>query len=228
MLGGTMSGEGPSQADTRAWSEFIDQHGRVWGAITENKTRHPCAPLQPQFDAPYIPFQKYLRVVSANKIEIEYRAALKDMDESDRLYDTDLRNHAQALYGDKALEAIEHPSPQLLALAGERPQRVPRDFPEAALSDNQWVLGLTAAVPNWALPLLKKEEEKKASAPMKAYPDAGEAEEEEKVEPYTLKKVAFGRWKMPDGTTVGGTEEEAMQKLEERFPDEYAALLVEA
>lgn len=218
-----LSADGPSQADTRAWAEFTDQHGRTWGAITENKTRHPCAPLQPQFTAPYIPFQKYLTIKGANKIEIEYRAALNDMDASDKEYDQSLRNYAAALYGDKQLDAIQHPPPDLLALAGERPRRVPREFVEAALRDNQWVLGLTAAVPNWALPHLEKAEEKKAPTPLPSYPDA-----DEEKGGYALRKGPGGRWQMPDGSGFEGTEDEALNHLATHFRAEYEATLVEA
>ena len=209
----------PSQADTRAWAEFTDQHGRVWGANTENKTRHPCGGFEPPFQAPLIPFQKYLKVDGFNRVKIEYRAWLNDIDLANAEYDKGLRDYAFQLFGTKAPQYIEDPPAELIALVGERPGRVPREFIEAALADNQWVLGLNPAVPPWAVPLLKKEQEKKEPAVMRDYPDADD---------YEFKYTQPGGARMPDGIWFSGKKEEALAKLEERFPDEHAKLLTEA
>lgn len=221
-----LSSDGPSQADTRAWAEFTDQHGRIWGAITENKTRHPCAPLQPQFQSPFEMFPKYLKVTSANSIRIEYQAALNDMDASDAEYDRELRNYATQLYGEKALDAIENPPPQLLALAGERPQRVPRAFIEACLQDNQWVLGLNPNVPPWARGHLAVQEEKKAPIPLRDYPDSVGATVAEDDYVFTMGKP--GEWEMPDGKWFAGKREAALGYLGQKFPEHHRRLPVEA
>lgn len=226
-----LSSDGPSQADTRAPAEFTDQHGRTWIGNTENKTRHPVGMPDPQFDAPLIPLQNYLTMKGTNRIVIEYRKWLSDIDASDEEYDRELRNYATQLYGEKALDALENPTPQLLALAGERPsqnrRRPPRDFIEACLTGNQWVLGLNPNVPPWARKHLAVQEEKQAPAPIGEYPDSvGPTVESEDEYEFTM--GAPGKWRMPDGGWFAGKREAALEYLEQKFPEHHRRLLVEA
>ncbi|KKL87671.1 hypothetical protein LCGC14_1932380 [marine sediment metagenome] len=211
----------PSQADHRAWAEFTDQHGRVWGANTENKTRHPCSGLEPQFQAPLLMSSEYLKVSGFNRINIEYQACLNDMDRANAEYDKGLRDYAFQLFGTQAPSHIENPPPELMALVGERPGRVPREFVEAALSDNQWVLGLNPNVPGWAEPLVKHEERKKAPPRMRAYPDGDDTV-------YQFRYTPPGGARMPDGKWVSGKKDEVLAHLEQHFPAEHAEVLVEA
>jgi len=217
---------GPSQSDHRALGEFTDQHGRQWEANTENKTRHPCGPLRPQFEAPFYPFTNYITVLSPTRVRIEYKTWLNDMDEANREYDAGLQSYAFQLYGDQAAKSIKDPPPELMAIVGERPQRVPREFVEASLQENQWILGFAKAVPDWAIPLLEKAEEQKTEPELAAYPDA---DEEVKVvsEGFSLKQAGENLWHMPDGTSFKGNRSGAMDHLEEHFPEEYAEFLVE-
>lgn len=169
-----------SQADTRAWGEFTDQHGRLWGANTENKTRHPCGPFRPQFKAPFYPDQKYIEVKGTNRVRISYRRWLDELDEADALYDQTVRNYAVHLYGEKAPAAIKNPPAELLDITGPRPGLVPREFIEACVADNQWILGFNPKMPKWAEPLVEKVAEKKAPRPIGDYPDEPLDVEEER------------------------------------------------
>ena len=213
-----------SQADTRGLGEFTDQHGRVWEANTENKTRHPCGPYRPTFEAPFYPFNNYMDVKGTNRVVIQYQRWLDDLDNANAEYDSTLRNYAFQMYGEQAVQYINKPPPELIALAGERPMRVPREFIEASQAENKWILGFTPTVPEWAEPLIKREEERKAPAQKRKYPDAGEAVAEPKVAPdrYELRLKSPGRWLMPDGSEFKGSREDAEDELAQRFPTELA------
>ena len=213
-----------SQADTRGLGEFTDQHGRVWEANTENKTRHPCGPYRPTFEAPFYPFNNYMDVKGTNRVVIQYQRWLDDLDTANAEYDQTLRNYAFQMYGDQAAQFINDPPSELIALAGERPMRVPREFIEASQAENKWILGFTPNVPEWAEPLIKREEEKKAPAQKQKYPDAGGVEVAEvKVEAgYELRMKSPGRWLMPDGSEFKGSREDAMDELKQNHSTELA------
>lgn len=61
----------------RHWARFTDQHGRTWGANTDEKTGHPCSGLEPQFDAPLRVPDIYIKV-KAGEVVIGYQAWLRD------------------------------------------------------------------------------------------------------------------------------------------------------
>ena len=128
------------QADQRGWRVFRDQHGRGWGATVENSSVHPVGPLTPQFEAPLIPPNHFLKLFPGDQqnIEVDYDAWLKLLDAEQEEWETSMWEHAMLLPGDTN-ELVKNPPPALVRAAGRQP-RVYKDVVLAARNGNRWVL----------------------------------------------------------------------------------------
>lgn len=60
----------PSQADHRRYQKWLDQHDREWGGNIELKTGDPTGLIEPLFSAPWLPPQKYMRIVPGRPYDI--------------------------------------------------------------------------------------------------------------------------------------------------------------
>lgn len=232
-----MTGEESSfQRESRRGLKAFDQHGRTWEATVETKTMAPIGepflvrakdrvtgqPIEP----PILPPAGMMRWPKdeLGRVYIDYeawaaqrRAALADWTQN-------FESYAQSMYGDRAHEAIEHPTPALLRIIGPKPAPVEQVL--ACQRGNKWALGLPTADgraperPDWAdryFPLPK------AEAP-EEFPDVGEdAAQDPDADPDSdpgsggdegyprLVKLAGAktRWALSDGTEYVGTKEKA-------------------
>jgi hypothetical protein len=140
-----MSAPGYSQADTRRFQKFWDQHGREWHGVVENKTGHACGALEPKFDAPWIPPQQYLVPVKdrLQDVRIDYETMLMEYEQAHADYYQRIVEEARARQWD--VPEPGHPLPEsLLAIVGERPNAIEPVL--AAMQGNSWVLGLSTRV----------------------------------------------------------------------------------
>lgn len=216
-----MSDYSSGQPSKRGYSTFRDQHGRRWGAVTENKTRHPVGMPEPKFKAPILPPVHLIRPKPGDDSElvIDYKSWLGELDAAHQQWDQTLREAAKKLYGQGAIaHAIENPQPELLDEVGPRPKTDRREFVEAASQGNKWALGETTAVPAWAQAIL---EEEKRIGPSRAPEQKKYLDADEEVAAVTFpKNKGFGRWEFSDGSVATMTKDAALEK--------EAALLQEA
>jgi hypothetical protein len=72
---------GYSQADTREFMVYTDQHGREWEGWGDVKAKlHPTSPLRPLFEAPWLPDQTYMRFHQRKpgEFQIDYDAMIAE------------------------------------------------------------------------------------------------------------------------------------------------------
>jgi hypothetical protein len=172
----------PDQAQRRIDLILLDQHGREWHAIFDTAARWVVT-MMPRFAAPWLPDPKYIAAITTrggvgsmpDAIAIDYRAWLEDNHRAWDKYFDNLLKIGGKMPGVDAMTAYTHakdgawekiPS-GLLAELGQTPE--PDDYAKAAMADNKWVLGLTAAIPAWAAPLvaLKEAQQREASRGVK-------------------------------------------------------------
>ena len=137
---------------------FTDQHGRVWHATIETKTMHPTGPIQPQFQAPLIPPQMYLRV-GTNRMRpydlvINYDQWIADLRKAREDWLEDGEQRSRLYHGEKYEPGTPFTS-QILQMIGRPPQHVEPVI--AAKQGNRYVLGLTNQVDVRLFALLEEE-----------------------------------------------------------------------
>lgn len=139
------------QPGARRYQLYWDQHGRKYGANIENKTGDPTGGIDRiGWSAPLLCEQKYLEVqhdpdtglAIPGRLHINYEAWIRDVARQREDYLERLGFFAQAIYGEKAGEAIKKPTPELRRLLKIEPQAVEPIY--AAMKGEPWVLGLTA------------------------------------------------------------------------------------
>jgi hypothetical protein len=221
--GSTQGAYRADQARQRRYMTYLDQHGRKWGATTENRTGDPCGPIEPHFAAPLIPEQKYI-VLAADKrsVRIDYTRWLLDLADAQAVYDRMVRETAVAMYGQKASEAIANPPRELLDRVGVPPTQR-REPIEAAHQGNRWVLGLTPVKPAWANEFYPDGDPVHQRATVlemtREYPDA---DDETGVEWAGPKKG----WRLPNGEYVSRLDGEDKDAYKQRA-EELARELTE-
>ncbi len=162
-----------NQAEERRYSHFADQHGRQWGAVVDKQAGQPLGVIEPKFTAPFMPHQSHFRfdeneprfVIDYPAIIAERKARLKEWEDAGYTF-------CLAEYGDKAIEAMAHPTPALLRYLGPKPD--PFEIAEAAEAGNKWVLGLSDVVPAWAQRFIPVLHPTAPDTSLAAYPDADE------------------------------------------------------
>lgn len=145
------------QPAKRRWQNWEDQHGRWWGSETEIKTGDPCGTISPAphpetgaiWDFPderLRPAQKYLLPVRdqhgrpiAGRLKILYDEWMRDLAAAHAEWHRLLQTYAAARYGERAAEAVEKPTPELLTLVGEKPLAV--EVVYAMKTGEPWSLG---------------------------------------------------------------------------------------
>jgi hypothetical protein len=167
-----------SQEDSRISLRLRDIHGREWWATAEKETMTPTGVIQPLFDAPMYPPQQYLKPGGINNpthLGIDYDQWVESIDQKDREWNRRLRMAAQKMYGEKAGEAIQNPSPELMHVVGPPPESA--DPVRACREGNRWVLGFAPTMPAWAEPHFgKPKQEAHVPAERRDFPDADEEE----------------------------------------------------
>lgn len=141
----------PSQADSRRFSRFRDQHGRLWQGVIELSTGHPTGALTPAgWRAPLIPPQKYFKFprLSDGTFTINYKQWIADREESKRTFERRKVKAAKTLYGEQAGQMLKKMPAELVAAVGTEPEEVEPVL--AASAGNKWVLGLSPNKPKWA------------------------------------------------------------------------------
>jgi hypothetical protein len=134
---------GHSQADSREFLVYTDQHGREWEGWGDVKAKlHPTTTLKPLFDAPWLPDQRLMTFSQRKPGEfvINYEAILAE------------GARAHEARRDLVLQVADHfnvpgfdpdtdqPTAQMRRELGEGP--LPLDPIVAALQGNKYVLGL--------------------------------------------------------------------------------------
>lgn len=233
------------QDKKRAWEEFTDKHGRLYGANIEIKTGMPCEVLRPvAWKAPTTPdwvagilvppcddyeivkvVPRALRARRGYQIEINYVRWLQKWDEAEEALLKKIHDFAKGMTKSSGLmlELINNPPPELLKLVGTGPRRIPRQFIEAAAAGNQWALGLSDKVPAKAeavLAMLKPlTEAKRRLAVIGVDPFADEDEDEQ--QPAALADAVidpFGEEEERADPTASGGKTEPVRASKKRTP----------
>lgn len=204
-----------AQEDRRTDQRIPDQHGRLWHVVLEMnkppKRRRkngmgngltPVGQIMPLFKAPLIPPSKYLRVDGIASLTIDYPRWVADLKRAATDYEAMKRKEAIRLYRDAAPAALDkNPPPiELLDVIGPPPK--PWQPVEAARQGNKWILGLVAAMPDWAQPFFPPKVEETFEFPDVEFEDA----DSEKPKKYPYHR-GFGKWELSDGSIVKGTSE---------------------
>lgn len=148
---------------------YRDQHGRRYSVMTEKRTGHPCGLIEPLFQAPLMPHQKYLMVgvdpERPNYCPVNYALWEKDIRDQRAEWEDrgrKLQRHMkQAAY--RADEPLTREVVDMLGDPGEAVEPV-----IAARQGNPWVLGFTDTVDVRLakfLNLNKTEEQRRAAEP---------------------------------------------------------------
>jgi hypothetical protein len=169
-----LQSEGFSQAkQRRTGTIFRDQHNRRYHAVIELKTGHPTGMIEPQFQAPLMPEQKYLKVGTNPErpydLRIDYEAWLADLRTAHREYETQARQLARKMYREK-YNAQDFLTEEVLDVIGPPPQHV--EVVLAARQGNKYVLGLTDRVDIRLAAML--EEDKPRFADIRTMEDEGD------------------------------------------------------
>lgn len=145
-----------AQWERRANLRVRDAHGRTWNTVVDmtDKRRGACGPVNPEFDAPWMPDQKYLTVDGHSfTLAIDYARCIADCEAAAHQWDERLHAEAVRMFASAAPQAIEKRDPVLMREVGPRPMD-PR-WPRAAQAGNPWVLGQPGyTAPEWAKALL--------------------------------------------------------------------------
>lgn len=145
------------QAAKRKTIIYTDQHGREWGGTKDVFADAPIGTLLPLNFTPVkyrgqelLPPEKYQRFDDARpgQLVIDYVSWEADLAEAHRLWDEEFAKYAQAMYGDRAMEALERPTPAMMTMVGKRP--MPVELVQAQAEGNRWILGLDPKRPTWA------------------------------------------------------------------------------
>lgn len=136
-----------SQADQRRNTTFTDQHGRKWFASIEIRSGDPTGIIQPIFEAPLMPPQKYLKTVPGRPYDlvIDYRAWKADIRTARRTWEKEARTLARKAHGDR-YRADKAFTEDVLDVVGPPP-----DYLEpviAASQGNAWIIGKKGVKPD--------------------------------------------------------------------------------
>ena len=137
--------DGWSQRNQKTETDFTEQHGSKYHATIEVKTGDPCGLIEPQFQAPLMPPQQFLKRVPRRpySLQIDYAAWKAETREAWREWQKQGRDTARKLHGD-AYNADRPFTGEILDIIGPAP--TPIDPIIAAEQGNKWVLGLTNRV----------------------------------------------------------------------------------
>ena len=171
------------QAARRESATLTDQYGRKWQAIIDTIARGTCSAVGPKnftdrLDTP----QKYLRAdTSERTLHVDFDTWIGDLEYAHKLYDDQLRDTALALFGENGPKMYEDRAPALMRHVGEAPQ--PVEPVKAARTGNRYCLGISDAMPLWAVPFFTK-----PLAPVEVFPDAEEEylDVEEEADPEAM------------------------------------------
>lgn len=134
-----------SQRKQRRELKVTDKHGRKWYMTIETKTGDPTGLIQPLFQAPYIPDQKYLKVNedNPNHLDIDYELAKADIRRARAEWEREGRQLSQKMHGSK-YNPLDDFTSEVLDVIGPPPQAIEPVI--AAQQGNPWVLGKTNRV----------------------------------------------------------------------------------
>lgn len=136
-----------SQAKKRRGQRLVDQHGRPWFAVIELKTGDPVGQIEPQFQAPLVPPQVYLRKSRdenrPNDLVIQYEAWIDENLTRREELNARAREISRKMFG-TAYDPTKSFAPDVLEALGEYPEPVEPII--AAYQGNSYVLGLTTVV----------------------------------------------------------------------------------
>ena len=137
--------QGWSQRNQRQDQTFTDDHGREWFGSVEIKTGHVCGLLEPQFQAPLIPDQKYLERIPKRPydLHINYDRWLADIRATRAEWEREGRQMMRKMRG-SGYDPSEEFGADVLDIIGEPPEAVEPVI--AARQGNSWILGLTNRV----------------------------------------------------------------------------------
>lgn len=145
------------QAGKRKTVQFTDQHGRAWTAVKDVFTDTNIGPLYPSGWTPVkyqgrdlLPPDNMYRFNDSKPgtFVIDYDAWRQTLMGAHQQWAQQAGSYAAAMYGDKAMDALENPTPALLNMLGPKP--MPIELVEAMQEGNKWILGLTEKKPKWA------------------------------------------------------------------------------
>lgn len=130
-----------NQAENRQYVEFTDQHGRIWGAQTENKNRHPVGAVLPKFYAPWYPDPIYFRYDTKrqNDVMIDYNALIRQDADAQAQF-VALCHKAAVRFNVLNWDPAAGPTPQMKHDIGPAPLPL-GEFAKAAKAANGFILG---------------------------------------------------------------------------------------
>jgi hypothetical protein len=134
-------GRGDGQPAQRGNIRPYDQHGRRWWASTEHRSNMPTGQLAPEFKAPWIPDQQYLKVNpnDTSQVYIDYPEMYRDRRTALREY------HALAV---RLATEKSWPIPEFGKYTSQYTDKLGRppraiECVAAAAQGNPWILGFT-------------------------------------------------------------------------------------
>lgn len=140
----TDSGQPWSQRKQRRGQMFRDQHGRRWFAMTELASGAPTGMIEPQFQAPLIPPQKYLELSTDPErpydLSIAYDRWVQDTQTDRDEWFKNGRITARRLQGER-YDAAKSFTAEVLDIIG--PEPTPLEPILAAKAGNPWITGKT-------------------------------------------------------------------------------------
>lgn len=132
------------QHERRTSSIWTDQHGREWHCEIDISSQKPVSIPTPTngFRQPIPTPEKYIKPHPKNfgRFVIDYPQWKMDILERDSEYTRSMIGLAEAMFGEKAPDALKAPPPSLMNKLGSRP--LPVEFVMAMEAGNKWALGL--------------------------------------------------------------------------------------
>lgn len=149
-----------TQADRRQHATVTDQHGRKFYVVIEKDTMHPCSQPTPigwnppllGGKKPFLPPQQYQTFAPNDpfRMEINYDLWIADVEGEHTSRADKIGAAAVMMFGSGAADAIKRNDPELMRYVGKPP--MPLEPIKAAKQGNQFALGLSPRMPNWAIP----------------------------------------------------------------------------
>jgi len=148
---------GWSQQSQRTGTDFTDQHGRKYYATIEIKSGDPCGLIEPQFTAPVMPPQRFLKRVPRRPydVEIDYTEWKREIRTGWAEWQSNGRAVGMKLHG-SAYDPTAEFEFDVLQIIGPAPTRIEPVL--AAEQGNKWALGLSNRVDPRLIPFLEPEQ----------------------------------------------------------------------
>lgn len=140
------------QVNQRQFRRAKDVYGRWWKTTVDIRNNAPCAPIQPDFYAPWYPDTQYVKwrfdQDTGNYIDILSHEMKEDHRQAMKAWTEKLYMAGSQMQGDSFNP--DNPSASVLLAVGPKPH--PVELCIAHEYGDPWILGQTDVMPAWAKP----------------------------------------------------------------------------